>query len=60
MYHRTVLDGIRRALAPLPGRAPDDETTRFAPLPTTSEFALATLEADPEFDAPSIDDRVDP
>lgn len=41
------LDGIRRALAPPPARAPGDETTRFAPLPTTLEAALAALEADP-------------
>jgi glutamine synthetase len=41
------LDGIRRALTPPPLRAPGDEATRFAPLPTSLEGALAALEADP-------------
>ena len=40
------LDGIRRALTPPAPRAPGDETTRFAPLPTSLEGALAALEAD--------------
>jgi glutamine synthetase len=40
------IDGIRRALeAPAP-RAPGDETTRFALLPTSLESSLAALEAD--------------
>lgn len=40
------LDGIRRALIPPPPRAPGDETTRFAAVPTTLEAALAALDAD--------------
>lgn len=40
------LDGIRRTLTPPPPRAPGDEATRFAPLPTTLEASLTALETD--------------
>lgn len=40
------LDGIRRCLTPPPARAPGDEETRFARLPTSLEIALNALETD--------------
>lgn len=40
------LDGIRRSLSPPPPRAPGDEDTRFAALPTSLEASLTALAAD--------------